>query len=676
MRLQSIFPFRRSVGAKLFILFFVTIVTLVVGLGAVSYSISKSIVKDKLAESTLQTVTQTGDKLESYMQDFQDLSMRVSLDTDVQEGIQKLASSSDVEISSKAREQVSTAMGHYFALNRSLQVMALYDPKGALITGSGASSFILQVGDQPWFAKTLEANGKAVWLDSKVGGLVNAKVPSFGLARVLRDSKTTEISAVLLFEIKLDSLSSQLALLKLGESAELYVVGGQKKAIYASDKKQIEQASPAYLEAAAEPSFFAQDAVGESRLVVQYPLKSNGWRLFGTVAEKELTDETAKIFTATWVTAIVALLIAAAIGVIAMRIISKPLQQVRQLMQEGAEGKLSVRANMRRRDEMGQLADGFNNMMEQITGLVRQSRQSAQAVLMTSGELHGASGKTSQSAQHIVKATEEIAAGASSLALEAEKGYSHTYDMGEHMKQMVEANDTMDRYAHEVLEAGEQGVSQMQSLIADTSVMENMIRSAVDKVEQLQGSAVSIRRIVLMLDNMMKQTNILSLNAAIEASRAGAAGKGFMVVADEIRNLADQSKQAIQEVGAVAEQIQSEIGDSVEALSKAYPFFQRQATSVQDAGVTFRHVQQHMERFIGQLAEVNRYVQSLNESQHILAASMSNVSAFAEQSSATTEEVVALSAEQSHVSDRLVQLSKELQDVSKSLEQSLAKFEI
>jgi methyl-accepting chemotaxis protein len=179
-----------------------------------------------------------------------------------------------------------------------------------------------------------------------------------------------------------------------------------------------------------------------------------------------------------------------------------------------------------------------------------------------------------------------------------------------------------------------------------------------------------------MLNNISKQTNILSLNATIEAARAGAAGKSFMVVADEIRKLAEQSKQSIEIVGQITDTIQREIDETVTALSDAYPVFQQQITSVKEADLIFGQVRGQMDGLNERLKGVNLSLESLEESQSTLTDAMSNVSAVSEESSATSEEVASLSNEQLSVSEGLVKLSESLESLSVSLQDQLKKFTV
>ncbi|WMT40034.1 methyl-accepting chemotaxis protein [Paenibacillus sp. D2_2] len=156
----------------------------------------------------------------------------------------------------------------------------------------------------------------------------------------------------------------------------------------------------------------------------------------------------------------------------------------------------------------------------------------------------------------------------------------------------------------------------------------------------------------------------------------GAAGRGFMVVADEIRQLADQSRQSIKMVGEITDNIQQEMNETVQALSDAGPLFQQQISSVKETSQIFVSVQVQMEGFVKQIEMVTSSIDDLNESQNVLSEAMSNVSAVAQQSSATSEEVASLSSEQQTVSDQLVQLSGKLENVSNGLKESLSKFTV
>jgi methyl-accepting chemotaxis protein len=382
------------------------------------------------------------------------------------------------------------------------------------------------------------------------------------------------------------------------------------------------------------------------------------------------------ILVTTYIAALAAALLAVALGFWMVRMIAQPLARLKDLMNEGAKGNLSVRTEFASADEIGQLSASFNTMMERITELVAQTTDTAREVLDTAGELGEASRKTAVSAKEIAAATEEIAGGAGSLALEAERGNELTDLIATQMQSVIAANSEMDEAARGVGEASGHGAKQLEDLLQQTGRTGEMTTALVDRVNNLKETVFSVIKVLDVMKNITQQTNILSLNATIEAARAGEAGRGFMVVADEVRQLADQSKQSIALVAGITDKIITEMNETVAVLSEVAPLFKQQMSSVKSTSDIFVSVQGQMEEFIKSLESVTGAIDSLNHSQGVLSDAMSNVSAVAEQSSATSQEVASLSSEQQNVSDQLVALSGKLESVSTQLKDKLSLFTI
>ncbi|MNC16746.1 Methyl-accepting chemotaxis protein McpC [compost metagenome] len=260
------------------------------------------------------------------------------------------------------------------------------------------------------------------------------------------------------------------------------------------------------------------------------------------------------------------------------------------------------------------------------------------------------------------------------MALEADRGNEMTEQISGRMSNVIAAAHEMSSTAHSVGQSSEEGVVKLQELLDRTESTGKMTGNLVVKVNELKETASSVIKVLDVMQNITQQTNILSLNATIEAARAGEAGSGFMVVADEIRQLAEQSKRSIAVVAEITDTIMKDMNETVDALSEVAPLFREQMASVQNTSEIFVSVQGQMNQFITKLDSVSDSIEGLNQSQRVLSETISNVSSFAEESSAASEEVASLSGEQQNVSDQLVELSSKLENASIILKERLSKF--
>ncbi|WP_246066766.1 methyl-accepting chemotaxis protein [Paenibacillus koleovorans] len=674
----------RSVGLTLFLLFFISIIVMVVVVGILSAQISKGIITDKVSEASKETIVQAADKIDFFFENIENMSVQIMSDDVIADNLTKYKETTlSAYDKLQAGATITNRLKNYVMANNKIADINVVPLTLESTSYKSSTSIKEEVFKSAWMEDIKKADGRAVWLPTLKAGYVTTP-NTFAVGRVLRNIKTSTIEGILVVELKESSLKEVLNGLSIGEGSQIGIVSQTNKVVWNGNTESLESDYPINIVAdttkykeVRETNDFETSVNGDTKLVVYDKLNRSNWFLGGNVSINELTKEASKINTVIWICVLVSAAVASVLGFLVMRMIGAPLVTMRNLMMQGAQGNLVVRTKVgSRRDEIGQLGESFNRMMEQITQLVRQTSASAQEVLNTAAELSDASRKTALSAKEISIATEEIASGASSLAVEAERGNDLTSNINVKVAQVVASNQQMEVSSNEVMKSSEQGKMYMSELITKTNTTEEMTRSMVEKVEKLQESTRSIRKILDVLHSMTKQTNILSLNATIEAARAGAAGKGFMVVADEIRKLADQSKQSIDVVAQITDTIQHEIKDTVTVLSEAYPLFQEQISSVKYTDEIFKQVAERMGSFTVQLQDVTGSIQQLKESQSILSDAMSNVSAVAEESSATSEEVASLSTEQLSISSGLVKLSEKLEELSNSLKESLSKFTI
>lgn len=667
----------RSVGMKLFLSFFLTIVILVLAVGLISYSTASTIIQDKVSTSSQDAISQAGGKLDILLEQYEQKSLDFLVDPQLVGYMRTMmdASVDDVE-RFDAQRSLQQIVNNTAIADNNVKSIHLALVNGTILTSSSIATADMNVMETVWYEQAMEKNGQAVWFSTVPGGLFDTTndTHSFGVARKVSDLSTGHAFGVVLVELHYSVLERALSDL-VNEDIGNHIAIIDDSGHYVFNDVSDLLATKSALELG-EDAATGLDQNGVESLIVLSSIPATGWHLIGTYPVESLVADARTILWTTFWSTLAAGVLAVLLSLIMVRMISKPLGTLRRLMKEGEQGNLLVRTNFKNRDEFGELGISFNQMMEKITQLVKQTNDSAQSVLDNANELLEASKKTALSAKEISVATEEIANGATTLATEAEKGSDLTTHIGQQMKGAVDANLQMGASAQEVRAVSEQGITYMNELTTKTAQTEEKTRLMVEKVDRLKESTSSIRKILEVLNAVTKQTNILSLNATIEAARAGAAGKGFMVVADEIRKLADQSRQSIDVVAQITDTIQTEIDETVSVLTEAYPLFQEQITSVKETDKIFQDVQQKMVMFISQLDEVTESIQQLEQSQNTLAEAITNVSAVSQQSSATSEEVASLSSEQLDVSQGLVSLAEGLEKVSNDLKETLSKFNV
>lgn len=672
----------KSVGVKLFLIFFAGIMIFVVSLGLLSYAKAKDTIEKNASRSNQETIEQTKQKMDIILERFVDTSTQIFFDPEMQSLLQKMSdknlSAYDTFVNSSS---INKQLSNIAFTNKSMEAIYLVptdETKSIMGTGSNSSA-MGDIRKEAWYDELVQTGGYR-WLPTEAKA--DGSTPTFRITRSMKNLQGTTQSYVLIIELKLEVLEQQLKSLDLGEGSVLQLIAPDNKVVASTIADRTgKDTDLTFVKDLKEKSGstnteYTVDGNSTNMLASYSTMDSSDWKLIGMVPTSNLVKDAKGILTLTLWMALVDAAIAILIGIWMVRMIARPMGKLKDLMQEGAKGNLKVRTPYSSQDEIGQLSAAFNLMMEQITKLVEQTNRSAQEVLDTASELSNASKKTAVSASEIAVATEEIAGGASSLATEAERGNELTDNISRQMESVVAANEQMGDSARHVEKSSQTGTQHLNQLMTKTQKTEEMIGALVNKVDSLKESTSSVLKVLDVMQNITKQTNILSLNATIEAARAGTAGRGFMVVANEVRQLAEQSRQSIDMVGDITDKIMTEMNETVDQLSAAYPLFKEQMDAVKDTNVIFASVQQQMGAFVESLSMVTGSIGDLSQSQGTLSEAMSNVSAVAEQSSATSQEVASLSSEQQNISNQLVNLSAKLENVSTELKDTLSRFTV
>ncbi|MDB6144785.1 MAG: mcpB 2 [Pseudomonas sp.] len=251
---------------------------------------------------------------------------------------------------------------------------------------------------------------------------------------------------------------------------------------------------------------------------------------------------------------VVALIAAAACGLLLMRAIMAPMQRIVRILEVMRTGDLSQRLKLERKDEFDAVETGFNDMMTELTALVSQAQRSSVQVTTSVTEIAATSKQQQATATETAATTTEIGATSREIA-------ATSRDLVRTMTEVTSAADQASILAG----SGQQGLSRMEETMHSVMGAADLVNA---KLAILNEKAGNINQVVVTIVKVADQTNLLSLNAAIEAEKAGEYGRGFAVVATEVRRLADQTAVATYDIEQMVREIQSAVSAGVMGMDK------------------------------------------------------------------------------------------------------------
>ena len=302
---------------------------------------------------------------------------------------------------------------------------------------------------------------------------------------------------------------------------------------------------------------------GVNKIAFLTTIDELGWKVVAMVDESEIADQTKTLLFTIIGFATGLLVIAILVAIFFSNVILSNLKKLSAFIAEVSKGDLSKRVAIGSKDEIARLAHDLNQMLESISGLMRNVNVATKNVLSSSTDLVGLSERSTQAAREVSHAVEEVAAGASKQAMDSEVGSKIATEMGNNIKTLTENIVTMIDQTTRASEINKQSGEAVKILRQKNIENNDSTLKTESAVQQLAKQSQAIGSIVQAISAIADQTNLLALNASIEAARAGEHGRGFAVVADEIRKLAEESSKSADEIKKIVGSIQEGSNNTV-----------------------------------------------------------------------------------------------------------------
>lgn len=523
---------------------------------------------------------------------------------------------------------------------------------------------------RPWYTFAKENEGKTVITDPYVSA-------SSGKTLVTVVQTVKDGSGVVAIDISLDAIKESTNSIKIGEkgypfilsSAGLYLVHptekpGDRSKVFTDSMLSKKQADHSYtLNGAEKQLTFVTNEL-------------TGWKIAGTMNIDEANQKAEPILFTTILIISVFIVIGIIVSYVIVLSITKPLKRLILLTEKVSDGDLTQTFEIKNKDEIGQLGESFNKMILSLRDIIHHVSEKSAQLASASEQLNASSDQNNAATEQVAKAIQHVAAGMDKQTDMSNESTQTVREMSAGIQSIMENAQNVSKTSMEATDAVAGGESAITLSIKQMENINGTVQDLGGVINALGDRSKEISQIINVISDIAGQTNLLALNAAIEAARAGEQGKGFAVVADEVRKLAEQSAKSTENIRHLISSIQSETDTAVHAMDKGTKAVEKGIEIVNDAGTSFRKIQLFVDNVTSQIQEVSASVQQMNHGVENVVGIVTEIEEIAKTSAQESQEVSAATEEQLASMQEIAASATSLSYMAEELQESVGKFKI
>lgn len=375
--------------------------------------------------------------------------------------------------------------------------------------------------------------------------------------------------------------------------------------------------------------------------------------------------------------AIISTIIAGLLAIFITRSIVVPVNKLANAATIIAAGDLSQEdINVTSKDEIRKLSEAFNTMKASLRSLVNSIALTVQQTTAAAEELAASTDEVSRSSNEVSQAVDSMARGANHVAVVGRESAIAMDETALGVQRIAEATQNLHTKAVDTQSIAHKGEKTLQTAQHQMTVIQKSSHETSERIKQLSTQSAEIENITKVITEITEQTNLLALNAAIEAARAGEHGKGFAVVADEVRKLAEESKKSASQISGLTAIIQQDTKEVEKAVSVTVQNVEEGVNFIQNAQIAFDTIVHAVESMTSQIEEVSASTEEISASTEQIAASVNEMSSSANIASGVSETTSASIQEQTATIQEINAVAKSLSGNAMIVQDEISKFRL
>lgn len=639
-----------SIRNKIVVCFLVPILFMIL-IGASAYRKSADGMSDKYMESTTQTISMATEYIDMSCTFIESEAIKYAFDSDLGKyflGLYESDSIGKMSVMENTKsDMISAQVSNPFISNIYIltkENVAMLSTKSASNAGGIFDPYIESQGTDKRQLKT--------WIDRH--GLLDESFELTENDYILSCQMLSQNNnACIVIDVKPSAIREFLDGLDLGEGSILGFVTADGREILADNSAEAKDSVLsadgtvfygreffAGIAAAQEKSGASTVRLGGERYLFIYSLSDKtGAATCALVPMKVVTDQAQDIKQLTAGLVILAVLVVLAIGILIAAGIQNNMKRISRRFGDVAKGDLTVQVSATGRDEFRNLAGSAADMIDHTKKLVHKVQNATGQLETSSMEVEEISGVIDEYSKGITKAINDINEGMSRQSVHAQECVAKTDVLSEEIQGVGAVVEKVGALVDQTEEMINQGMEMVKLLGSRASETTQMTETVGESIRALKQETEMINGFVGIITDISGQTNLLSLNASIEAARAGEAGRGFSVVAEEIRKLADDSAKAAAEIRTRVESIGGQTMESVKSAEQARRMVDLQTESVEQVVDIFRKMQEQMNLLVTGLKQIVESMEKADSERSEAVTAVKNISDIIEETAGNAETV-------------------------------------